>query len=72
VDDLGAERSRIERELGKVEKEEQQVEAKLGNPSFVERAPDEVVEEVRARGAQLSERREALTRSLERLREMEA
>jgi valyl-tRNA synthetase len=72
VDDLGAERSRIERELGKVVKEEGQVDAKLGNPSFLERAPEEVVEEVRARRAQLDERRDALARSLERLRAMEA
>ena len=46
--------------------------AKLQNPQFTEKAPEDVVDEVRAKSVQLEERRAALARSLERLRGMEA
>jgi valyl-tRNA synthetase len=48
------------------------VAAKLGNPEFTDKAKEEVVAEVRAKGAQLEERRAALGRSLERLRTLDA
>ena len=72
VDDVGGELRRLERELAKVEDELGATAAKLRNPQFTEKAPEEVVEEVRAKGVQLEERRAALGRSLERLRGMEA
>src|SRR5256886_5564867 len=72
VDDVGGELRRLERELGKVEEELGATAAKLRNPQFTEKAPEEVVDEVRAKSAQLEERRAALGRSLERLRALEA
>src|SRR5204863_508776 len=72
VDDVGGELGRLERELAKVEGELGATAAKLRNPQFIEKAPEDVVEEVRAKGVQLEERRAALGRSLERLRAMEA
>jgi valyl-tRNA synthetase len=67
VVDLGEVRSRIERDLRRVEKELSAVAGKLGRPDFVERAPAEVVEKERQRSGQLTERRAALARHLETL-----
>jgi valyl-tRNA synthetase len=47
--DVEAERSRITKELEKMEKEIAKSKAKLGNASFVDRAPAAVVEQERAR-----------------------
>src|SRR3546814_4678875 len=60
VIDIAAERARLEREIGKVAGEIGRIEAKLGNESFVARAPREVVEEQQ-------ERREDLDRKSTRL-----
>jgi valyl-tRNA synthetase len=49
VVDFGAEKTRLEGELAKAKKEAEGLARKLGNPSFVERAPAEVVEKDRAR-----------------------
>jgi valyl-tRNA synthetase len=72
VEDLAAEQRRLERELEKVAKELGGVEAKLADPQFMERAPDDIVAEVRGKSAALGERRQALERSLGRLRSLEA
>jgi len=61
-------RKRLENELTKVTKELSGVEAKLGRPDFVAKAPEEVVGKERARAAALGERRGTLTRHLETLR----
>ncbi|NNC89825.1 MAG: valine--tRNA ligase [Akkermansiaceae bacterium] len=47
--DVAAERSRLGKEIAKVEKEMAKSEAKLGNANFVERAKPEVVEQERGR-----------------------
>jgi valyl-tRNA synthetase len=49
VIDLGKERARLEKERAKAEGEARKIEAKLGNPDFVSRAAEEVVEENRER-----------------------
>jgi valyl-tRNA synthetase len=49
VIDLAAERARLAKERARVEGEAQKIEAKLGNETFVSRAPEEVVEENRDR-----------------------
>jgi valyl-tRNA synthetase len=51
VIDMGAERTRLAREIAKVRAEIQKVDAKLANASFVAKAPPEVVEENRERRA---------------------
>ena len=67
VVDLGEVRSRIERDLEKVEKELRSVAGKLARPDFVDKAPAEVVEKERQRSTQLHERRANLSRHLETL-----
>ncbi len=63
--DVDAERARLKKEIEKYEADLQATSRKLENPSFVERAPVDVVEEHRARFASLEQRiaklREMLT-----------
>ena len=47
--DLAAERARLAKERARIAGEAQKIEAKLGNETFVSRAPEEVVEENRER-----------------------
>ncbi|MFL6256451.1 MAG: valine--tRNA ligase, partial [Pyrinomonadaceae bacterium] len=67
--DFAQERARIGREREKQEKELQKAEAQLSNPQFVERAPAEKVEELRARAAEAGQRIKALGEMLEALGE---
>jgi valyl-tRNA synthetase len=67
VIDVQAERARLQKELGKLEGEIGFVEKKLGNQSFVERAPKDVVEKERLRLAELGERRARVQANLLRL-----
>jgi valyl-tRNA synthetase len=55
--DLAAESARIDKEVAKLEQDLATLEKKLANPSFVQRAPAEVVEKDRARAAELREKR---------------
>ncbi len=55
--DVDAERARLDKSIADAEADEQRAEAKLGNPSFVDRAPPQVVEKERRK---LSEARELL------------
>lgn len=47
--DIAAERERLAKALDKLDKEAAGIRAKLGNAAFVARAPEEVVDESRAR-----------------------
>jgi valyl-tRNA synthetase len=58
--DEGAEKARLDREVAKTDKDIDVIRKKLGNPSFAERAPAEVVAETRAKLAELESRREKL------------
>ncbi|WP_291297498.1 valine--tRNA ligase [Elioraea sp.] len=51
VIDLAAERARLGREIAKQQDEIKRLDAKLGNPGFVSRAAEEVVEETREKRA---------------------
>ncbi|HXJ77720.1 MAG TPA: valine--tRNA ligase [Candidatus Methylomirabilis sp.] len=64
VVDLGAERSRLRKEIEKAEKEIAFVEGKLARPDFVERAPAEVVERERLRLSEQRRVREKLSAGL--------
>jgi valyl-tRNA synthetase len=57
-------RKRLERDLGKVEKELAGAETKLGRADFVDRAPPEIVDKERQRASGLRERRATLQRHL--------
>jgi valyl-tRNA synthetase len=61
VVDFAAEEARIGKEIAKVDADLALLEKKLSNPSFVERAPAEVVEKDRARVEELREKRGKLT-----------
>lgn len=67
VIDLGAERARLTKEIGRLEGEVKKIDAKLGNPQFVARAPEEVVEEQRDRRNEALSSRDRLSAALARL-----
>ena len=65
--DLKAESARLEKEIKKLTDEIAKIDAKLGNASFVARAPAEVVEEQRERRAQAEQTIARLSAALKRL-----
>ncbi len=68
VVDAAAVRERLEKDLGKVEKELKGVDAKLGRAEFVDKAPAEIVAKERDKAAALRERRATLEKHLAVLR----
>ncbi len=67
VVDLAAERTRLEREIGKLGTEIDRSRQKLANVDFVARAPAEVIEQQRERLAEAEATRERLTQALHRI-----
>jgi valyl-tRNA synthetase len=67
VVDIAAETARLRKELRKEDGEVAKVDAKLGNPEFLSRAPEEVVEEQRERREAAETRRRKLEEALRRL-----
>ena len=65
--DFEQERQRLNREQQKLETEAAKLEAQLSNPNFVERAPAERVNEVRARIADIAQRTSQLRQTVENL-----
>ncbi len=65
--DIGAEKVRLGKDIGKVDKEISSLERKLTNPQFLERAPEEVVAEQRARLVDEQTRRLRLVDALAQL-----
>lgn len=65
VIDLAVEKARLEKEVAKLDAEISQIDKKLGNEQFVAKAPEEVIEEQKARREAAIERR---TRILEALK----
>jgi valyl-tRNA synthetase len=65
--DFAHERARLTREKEKLQKEAAKLEAQLGNADFVQRAPAEKVDELRARVADIAQRNAALEQMLEAL-----
>jgi valyl-tRNA synthetase len=65
--DFEQERQRLNREQEKLQAEAAKLEAQLSNPNFIERAPAERVEEVRARIADISQRSSQLRQTVENL-----
>ncbi|HSN89870.1 MAG TPA: valine--tRNA ligase, partial [Anaeromyxobacteraceae bacterium] len=57
VVDVAAETARIDKELARLEADLQSIDRKLGNPSFLQKAPVEVVDKDRARADELREKR---------------
>jgi len=65
--DFEQERQRLGREQDKLLAEATKLEAQLANPSFVERAPAERVDEVRSRIADIAQRTSQLQQTIENL-----
>ena len=65
--DFAAEKTRVEKELQKLEAELSGIAKRLDNPGFLARAPAEVVEKDRARADELKEKRDKLARHLGRV-----
>ncbi|MBR1220247.1 valine--tRNA ligase [Bradyrhizobium sp. U87765 SZCCT0131] len=68
VIDLAAEKTRLDKELAKVEADIKRVDAKLGNADFMARAPEEVVEEQREKREEAVLRKAKVIEGLERLK----
>jgi valyl-tRNA synthetase len=68
VIDLAAERTRLEKEMSKVEADIRRVDAKLGNADFLARAPEEVVEGEREKRGEAQARKQKIIEALERLK----
>ena len=68
--DKDAEIGRLERQIGKLEKDRVRSRAKLENPSFRDRAPVEVVEKERRRAAEVEASVDKLEAQLEMLRSL--
>ena len=67
VVDLSKEKARLEREVGKLDKDLASIAKKLDNEGFIARAPADVVEKERARLAELTEQRVQLVKALGKL-----
>jgi valyl-tRNA synthetase len=67
VIDFTAERARLGKELEKTDKDIAGIDSRLGNPGFVAKAPEEVIEEAKERKETLSARRAKIVEALERL-----
>ena len=67
VIDVDAEKARLTRDIGKVEGEIKKISGKLGNQGFLDKAPEAVIEENKARLAEEEARRDKLQSALTRL-----
>jgi valyl-tRNA synthetase len=65
--DVDAETARLRRELGKLDGDIAGIERKLGNPEFVAKAPEEVIEDNRERVAEARARQAKIIEALARL-----
>lgn len=69
--DVAAERSRLQKEVDRLEKDLARIEKKLGNDSFVAKAPAEVVEKERQKAADARGALVVLAEQLEGLKKLE-
>jgi valyl-tRNA synthetase len=68
VIDLAAERARLAKEIAKADADIARVDAKLNNPTFMARAPEEVVEEEKEKREEALGRKAKIAEALERLK----
>ncbi|KKB83765.1 hypothetical protein VW29_13880 [Devosia limi DSM 17137] len=65
--DIPTEKARLEKEISKLDGEVSQIDKKLGNEQFVAKAPEEVIEEQKARRQAAVDRRDRIAEALKRL-----
>src|SRR3954466_4006055 len=68
VIDIAAEKARLEKELTRVQSDIVRIDAKLANPDFIARAPEDVVEGEREKREEAETRRLKIIEALERLK----
>jgi valyl-tRNA synthetase len=68
--DFSKEAQRLEKEMNKLTKELAVVSKKLGNDGFLNKAPNDVVEQVKAKHSGLQEKQKKLESNLNRIKEM--
>jgi valyl-tRNA synthetase len=66
--DVAAEKTRLEKEMSKVDADIKRVDAKLGNPAFVEKAPEEIIDGEKEKREEAEGRRAKILEALERLK----
>jgi valyl-tRNA synthetase len=66
--DVAAEKARLEKEMSKVEADIKRVDAKLNNPAFVEKAPEEIIDGEKEKREEAEGRRAKILEALERLK----
>jgi valyl-tRNA synthetase len=66
--DVATARSSLAKEMAKADADIARVDAKLGNPNFVSRAPEEVVEEEKEKREEAQARKAKIAEALERLK----
>jgi valyl-tRNA synthetase len=71
VIDFAVERARLEKERARADSDIARVDAKLGNPQFVARAAEEVVEGEREKREEAEQRRVKIIEALARLKAAE-
>ncbi len=65
--DIGAQVAKLQKDLGKVEKELKKVDGKLSNEKFLSNAPDSVIEEVKEKAAGFKAQMDAISKNLAEL-----
>ena len=70
LSDVEEEEKRLLKEIGKLDKDIEFLEKKLENPSFVERAPADVVAKEREKLAEFAGKKQVLEESLEKIRRL--
>jgi valyl-tRNA synthetase len=66
--DVAAEQARLGKEMAKADADIKRVDAKLGNPDFVKRAPEEIIEGEKEKREEAEGRRAKILEALERLK----
>jgi valyl-tRNA synthetase len=69
--DFGKEAQRLEKEMNKLEKELAAVSKKLENENFLNKAPQDVVEQVKAKHAGFQEKQQKLASHLKRIQALD-
>ncbi|MFL5238256.1 MAG: valine--tRNA ligase, partial [Rhizomicrobium sp.] len=67
VIDFAKERARLEKDLARAQSEIGKIDAKLGNPDFVSRAPEEIIDEQKERRSETAALAERLSQALQML-----